>query len=41
MIGQQNRLLDAMAEQLAAGAGVVPPKEVETHVSRRWLNPIG
>lgn len=32
MIQQQNRLLDALAEQLNAGAGIVPSKEVDARL---------
>jgi DNA-binding transcriptional regulator GbsR (MarR family) len=32
MIRQQNRLLDALAEQLNAGAGIVPSKEVNARL---------
>ena len=32
MIQQQNRLLDALAEQLNAGAGIVPSKEVNVRL---------
>lgn len=32
MIQQQNRLLDALAEQLTAGAGIVPSKDVNARL---------
>jgi len=32
MIQQQNRLLDALAEQLNAGTGIVPSKEVDARL---------
>jgi DNA-binding transcriptional regulator GbsR (MarR family) len=32
MIQQQNRLLDALAEQLTAGAGIVPSKDVKARL---------